>query len=1272
MTTTGTDVSPPSADFMGGGGELGARMRALDWSATSLGPVESWPQSLRTAVGICLGSRFPILIWWGRNMVMLYNDAYRPMLGSTKHPRALGAPGRLIWPEIWDIIGPMLEGVLSRGAATFSEDQLLLLHRNGYLEECYFTFSYSPIGDEAGAVGGIFTAVTETTGRVLSERRLRTLRLLSEATAGARSPEEACRMAGKTLSRNRADLPFALVYLIEDEGRAARLQGWAGIAPGTPASPVLLDLSANSPWRAEEVAVLGQPLLVKGLVRRLGPLPAGPWADPPDAALIQPFGSGQAAPTGFVICGLSPRRALDDDYRGFLRLAAGHIGTAVSNARAYEEERRRALALAELDQAKSIFFSNVSHEFRTPLTLLLAPLEDALLDPDHPLDDAHRQRLQVAQRNSLRLLKLVNSLLDFSRIEAGRVQANVEPTDLAALTEDLASAFRSAIERAGLRLEVRCPPLPRVVYVDRDMWEKVVLNLVSNALKFTLAGEIEVVVSPSADGTAAELTVRDSGTGIPAGELPHLFERFHRVAGARGRSHEGTGIGLALVQELVKLHGGTVGVTSEPDRGSSFTVRVPFGTEHLPGSRSDPSEGLSSTATGAEAYVEEALRWVAPAEAVPHLGGTLTPAGLTRARVLFADDNADMRDYVQRLLEPQYDVVTMRNGADALALLRSDRFELVLADVMMPVMDGFALLQALRADPATEGLPVILLSARAGEEARVEGLSRGADDYLVKPFAARELLARVGATLHLARLRAEADAQVRQSERRYRSLAEATAQVIWTADPAGRFSEPSATWEEYTGQPWQAYRGTGYFGAIHPEDQERCRQLWQAALDRGDPVEARFRLRRRDGAWRQVLARGVPVRGVDGSLREWVGTVTDVEEQRLAEERLRQAAKMEAVGRLAGGLAHDFNNQLQAVSGFVNFVDKDPALGAAARHDLHEIRKAAERMASLTRQLLAFSRQQILRPETLDLNAAVADSQSLLQRLIGTDVEMVVQMGHGPKWVQVDRAQLLQVLMNLAINARDAMPGGGELMIRTEARDLAPDDTLRLPVSGVTPGPWARLTVSDTGAGIAPEHLPHIFEPFFTTKGVGEGTGLGLATVHGVIAQSRGHIWVESPSSQGTTFTVLLPLVKEPVEPGRSAGDGAARAARAAQVLVVDDEEVVQRIVGRILEGAGYTVRSARGGDEALAILADAAGPVDLMVSDVVMPGMGGVVLRERVAAGFPGLPVIWISGYPRDTAFPGAAMPPEQAFLEKPVSAEILLATARQLIGRSGSHGGG
>jgi signal transduction histidine kinase len=479
---------------------------------------------------------------------------------------------------------------------------------------------------------------------------------------------------------------------------------------------------------------------------------------------------GQARLAGVLVTGVSPRRALDDEYRGFFELVAGHSAGAIADARAYEAERRRAEALAELDRAKTAFFSNVSHEFRTPLTLMLGPLEDLRGAPAVPADV--RERLDLIQRNGVRLLKLVNALLDFSRIEAGRVEAVYEPTDLAAYTAELASVFRSAVERAGLRLVIQCRPLSAPVYVDRAMWEKVVLNLLSNAFKFTFEGEITVSVSQAADH--ALLEVRDTGIGIPAAELPHVFERFHRVRGARGRAHEGTGIGLALVQELIRLHGGTVTATSEPGTGTTFTVAIPTGAGHLPAERVGIERAPASTALGATSYVDEALRWLpdeVPAEPfLPSPGLLTSPRG---ARVLLADDNADMREYVRRLLGRHWTVETVADGETALAAARERPPDLILTDVMMPVLDGFGLLRELRADPRTRTVPVILLSARAGEESRVEGLDAGADDYLIKPFSARELVARVNAHLELARLRRDVVAR----EREARADAEAASQA---------------------------------------------------------------------------------------------------------------------------------------------------------------------------------------------------------------------------------------------------------------------------------------------------------------------------------------------------------------------------------------------------------------------------------------------------------------------------------------------------------------
>jgi len=471
-----------------------------------------------------------------------------------------------------------------------------------------------------------------------------------------------------------------------------------------------------------------------------------------------------------LVVGLSPRLPFDDDYRGFLELAAGHIATAIANARGREAERRRAEALAELDRAKTAFFSNVSHELRTPLTLVLGPVEEAL---DEAAEPAERQRLELIHRNALRLLRLVNTLLDFSRIEAGRVDASYELVDLPAYTAELASTFRSAFDRAGLVFEVDCPPLPGgiEVYVDRDMWEKVVFNLLSNAFKFTFEGVVRISVC-APDDARIELTVADSGIGIAPEELPRLFERFHRVQGARGRTQEGSGIGLALVHELVKLHGGNVRVDSELGRGSTFAVTVPAGRAHLPAERIGHLRALTSTALSAEPFVEEALRWLPDGELegagswpIAAYRPDQAVAAARGARVLVVDDNSDMRDYLTRLLTPEYDVEAVADASSALEAVARRAPDLVLSDVMLPGCDGLGLLETLRANPATATVPVVLLSARAGEEAKVEGLRAGADDYLVKPFSARELLARAESHLRLAVLRAEVDAE---RERRYR------------------------------------------------------------------------------------------------------------------------------------------------------------------------------------------------------------------------------------------------------------------------------------------------------------------------------------------------------------------------------------------------------------------------------------------------------------------------------------------------------------------------
>ena len=739
-----------------GTSELAELMRALDWEKTDVGFPGHWPEHWRTAARLCLTSRIPVVMYWGAAFTVLYNDPYISFLGETKHPRFLGRPGRECWSEIWDTIGPMLQSVYATGEATWSEDLLMFFARRLPLEEVYVRFTFGPLMAADGTVDGIFCPCTETTEQVVGARRLETLQQLGVKPAEARTVESACAHAAEVLAENRYDIPFAAIYLTDESGATATLSASAGLGGDSHPLPRSVSASdgAGSRWPLAAVLRSHQP----GEIGDLGPagneLLGGPWNEPTRQAIVLPIlGAAPGSLAGVLVAGVSTRRVLDAAYRTFFDLVAGHIGSAIVDARAYAEERKRAETLAELDRAKTAFFSNVSHEFRTPLTLLLGPLEDELADTTEPSSSTRRERLEMVHRNALRLMRLVNMLLDFSRIEAGRVQAVYTPVDLAALTADLASVFRAAVERAGVKLTIQCATLSEPVYVDRDMWEKIVLNLLSNAFKFTLQGEIAVKLHRVGD--VATLEVRDTGVGIPPEEVPHLFERFHRVRGAQGRTHEGSGIGLALVQELIKLHGGTVRVQSELNRGTTFTVAVPLGRAHLPMERIGEPPAVTPAPLSAAPYIEEALRWL-PDEVSSEVVTPPIVSALARdARILLADDNADMRDYVRRLLAHHWTVETVADGQAALEAVQARPPDLVLTDVMMPRLDGFGLLHALRTDPATRSIPVILLSARAGEESRVEGLAAGADDYLVKPFSARELVARVNAHLQLARLREE-------------------------------------------------------------------------------------------------------------------------------------------------------------------------------------------------------------------------------------------------------------------------------------------------------------------------------------------------------------------------------------------------------------------------------------------------------------------------------------------------------------------------------------
>ncbi|MDR3566959.1 MAG: PAS domain-containing protein [Syntrophobacteraceae bacterium] len=890
----GAPIKKKNLDFLAGGGEMAERIRAFDWSKTVVGNTDTWSPALQRMTRFLLANRFPMLLWWGPQYISIYNDAYRPVLGE-KHPWALGQPVSECWKENWSVLQPLIDTPFSGGPATWNEDLCLELNRHGYVEEAHFTIAYSPVPDEtaAGGIGGVLATVHEISEKIFGDRREKVLRELGGRSAGAKTAFEACAAAAKTLGAHPLDIPFSLLYLIGADRRTARLAGAAAVGTGPEIITLAVEDAGDSVWPLREAMRSEAMQTVTDLLERPGVQVAGGA----HTAAILPIHSNKGRYLeGFLVAGISPRIKLDEPYREFLKQVASQIATSIANARQYEEEKKRAETLSEVDRAKTTFFSNISHEFRTPLSLMLGPIEELLSKDNWELSPAAKEQLEVTHRNGKRLLRLVNTLLDFSRIEAGRVQALFEPTELGGFTAELASLFRSAIERVGLRLTVDCATVSEPVYVDREMWEKIVLNLVANAFKFTFEGEIGVTLK-TVDGRA-QLRVCDTGVGIAAKDLDRLFERFHRLANRRSRTHEGSGIGLALVQELARLHGGSVAVESRLGEGTSFIVSVPLGHAHLPEEQVGGAKTRALTSAEAAPFVEEAMRRL-PEASPTEAGGAFPKDDLPPAkwssgaadesmpRLLVADDNADMRQYLAHMLGSRYDVRTVSDGQAALEAARQTRPDLILSDIMMPRLDGLGLLRTLRSDPTLRTIPVILLSARAGEESLIEGLREEADDYLIKPFSAGELLARVASHLNLARLRKKSEEELRLSEERFRAFVTASSDVIYRMSPDWSKLRQLKSQEisldiETPFTPWLEK-------FIHPDDRPKLLDAIKEAIGAKSPFESEHRVLREDGAVWWTFSRAVPLLDHHGEVIEWFGTAKDITERKRYEEALREA-----------------------------------------------------------------------------------------------------------------------------------------------------------------------------------------------------------------------------------------------------------------------------------------------------------------------------------------------------------------------------------------------
>jgi signal transduction histidine kinase len=1233
-------------DFLAGGGEMGARMRAFDWRRTPLGPPGNWPQSLKTIVRVLLDSRYAMWMLWGPEFTFFCNDAYLPTVG-VKRDWVLGARSDRVWEEIWPDIGPRIGQVLKRGEATWDEALQLFLERQGFPEETYHTFSYSPVYDDANHIAGMLCVVTEVTTRVIGERRLRLLRDLATRPAGVERVEETCQRLCEVLRQYPCDLPFAALYL--QDGARGGLRWVAGTRALPPAlAPPVLDSSAPGVSAAVSTE---QPQLLTELPRRAPPVHAGSWPDAVQQAMVLPLKSGQEGLDGLLIAGLSPRRPLDEDYRAFVALLATQVAAAVRDAQTYEAERRRAESLAELDRAKTTFFSNVSHEFRTPLTLMLGPTEAALASPERALRGEELERLH---RSELRLLRLVNSLLEFSRIEAGRAQASYVATDLAALTRDLASTFRSAIERAGLEFRVECPPLPQPLHVDREMWEKIVLNLLSNAFKFTLQGGIAVRLTDA--GEEVILEVSDSGVGIPAEEMPRLFERFHRIEGTQGRTHEGSGIGLALVHELVKLHGGRIAVTSEVERGSCFRIHIRHGTRHLPAERLRERGTPHLAAAASQAFVQEAERWLPeqPAAANERLGAADASAGGLEqrfaatfgARILLADDNADMRAYVRDLLAPLYMVETVNDGAQALAAARSHRPDLILADVMMPRLDGFGLLQQLRADSALQDVPFIMLSARAGQESRIEGLDAGADDYLVKPFAARELIARVGSMLERRTARERFDRRTVQLVTLLRNAplgvylvdeqlkvrdANPMARELFApiADPIGRDLSELAPliWPEQQAQ-----------AAL-----QRFRTVLASGADFDGPAPLERQLAGGEKRYYEWQLNRVPL--IDGGY----GVVCYLRDiSAYVSTRLKLEEGDRRKDEFLATLSHELRNPLAPIRNAAELMAapnlSDDKLLWARRVIQRQVKHMAWLLddlldvARITQGKLQLKRELVTLPGIVD--TAVETARPLLE---SRSHQLVVKLPAERVVLDADALRVSQILANLLTNAAKYTDPGGRIELRAE-----------------TEGEFLRLAVRDNGIGISPQALPELFTLFSQIESSAArsegGLGIGLALVKGLVELHGGRVCASSDGpGLGSEFTVHLPLVPPALAGVKLAPDKAQGRAIGRRVLIADDNRDAADSLATLLQLAGHEVRVAYGGEATLS-LAQAFRP-EFAVLDIGMPDLNGYRVAEALRAESWGASpyLIALTGWGQDEDKRKAFAAGFDAHLTKPIELEQL-----------------
>ena len=1117
--------------FLDHGGDMGARIRDHDWAATSFGPIDAWPVSLRTALGLCLGSTHPTAIYWGPELRLLYNDAWAP-IPAERHPACLGRPAAEVWHDIWDVVGPQFAEVMETGRGFAAYDQPLTFLRDGEPVDTWFTYSFTPIRDEDGRVIGVFNQGNETTRLVLAEQHraeeAARLRNLFE-----QSPSAVALLSGRDLVFEFANTAYTQLV----GGRE----------------------------------VVGQPLaavLPEAVDAGVGSVLAEVWesgrAFRADATAMPVFRDGDGA--GEV-------RFLDVVYQPIADATGSTTGIFIQ-ANDVTERARAERALRASDERLQLALES---------SLSIGTWDWDVVN-DRVTADARFARLYGVDPED------ANAGAPIGRFFSGihpddlpRVQAAVEAT----LTEGAPFLEEYRLQRSG----------GEVIWV-----------VAQGRATFDADGRATRFPGVSFDITKRRLA--EDAARMAAADLRAATEAqdfIYRVTAQMRR--------LASAPEVMRHAASALGHRLAADR---------VGFLRVTGDAMTLCESWTSVAMAP-------MTGVIPLDSIGERALADYRAGETRVVANYLSDAPDIQE----------DARQSAGGGIGVPLLRGGQW--------------------------VAGLYVNQSRPRrwtADEVSLVEAVAEAAWDAVD---------------------RAEAVAALRESEAKFRAIANSIDQMVWSTRPDGYHDYYNDRWYDYTGTAPGSTDGDGWNDIFHPDDQERAWALWRHSLDTGDPYRIEYRLRHRDGVYRWVLGSAVPVRDDSGQIVRWFGTCTDIQEivearevlarsradlenavvdrtrqLMAAEAQLRQAQKMEAVGQLTGGIAHDFNNMLAVVIGALDLLERRIAKGRSdVERYVEAARDGAMRAAALTQRLLSFSRQTALDPAPVDINALIAGMTDMLSRTLGEEVRVDTNLSDEAWVVTADRSQLENAIVNLAVNARDAMPRGGTLTIATGNQSL---DVGAAREAGVAAGDFVRIVVTDTGEGMDAGTAARAFDPFFTTKSVGKGTGLGLSQVFGFVHQSGGHVTLDSTPGKGTSIVILLPRdTSEAPLPAAALRRDAPRARTGETILVVEDEDRVRNFSTEALKELDYTVVEAPDGAAALRLI-DTHGPFDLLFTDVVMPGMTGRELADAARLRVPGLRVLFTSGYTRDVVDP-AAMPGGETVLPKPFDVTTLAERVRSAL---------